>query len=96
MLLGLTKHYFENTGFLHDYRAHMITLEMFTKVFYVLGFDLTPDIQADEEHKIMLREGNGRIDALFNKPLLEPMTCLFYADVPGHFEIDHSRNFTVE
>jgi len=28
----------------------MITLEMFTKVFYTLGFDLTPDRQADEEH----------------------------------------------
>ena len=28
----------------------MITLEMFTKDFYVLGFDLTPDREADEEH----------------------------------------------
>jgi hypothetical protein len=33
----------------HDDRAHMITLEMFTKCFFVLGFDLTLDRQADEE-----------------------------------------------
>ena len=50
---GATRAYetlFSNTGIRHYYRAHMITLEMFTKVFYVLGFDLTPDREADEEH----------------------------------------------
>jgi hypothetical protein len=31
------------TGMHHNDRADMITLEMFTKGFYVLGFDLTPD-----------------------------------------------------
>jgi len=34
----------------------MITLEMFTKVFYVLGFDLTPDKEADEEHVYLVKE----------------------------------------
>jgi hypothetical protein len=28
----------------------MINLEMFTKGFYILGFDLTPDREVDEEH----------------------------------------------
>jgi len=41
---------FSSTGLHHDDRVHMITLEMFTKDFYVLGFDLTPDREADEEH----------------------------------------------
>ena len=40
-----------STGIHHDDRAHMITLEMFTKGFCELGFDLTPDREADEEHK---------------------------------------------
>ena len=40
-----------NTGIHHDECAHMITLEMFTKCFYILGFDVTSDTGADEKHK---------------------------------------------
>jgi hypothetical protein len=38
---------FSSTGIRHNDRARMITLEMFTKGFFVLGFDLTPDREAD-------------------------------------------------
>jgi len=96
---GATRAYetlFSSTGIHHDDRAHMITLEMFTKVFYVLGFDLTPDREADEEHISLPRQGNVHIEARFKKPLPEPVTCILYAEFPGHFEIDHSRNVTVE
>ena len=41
---------YSSTGVHHDFRAHIITPEMFTKGFYVLGFDLTPDKEVDEEH----------------------------------------------
>ena len=47
---GASKAYetmFSSTGIHHDDRAHMITLEMFTKGYYKLGFDLTPDRDAD-------------------------------------------------
>ena len=50
---GATRAYktlFSSIGIHHDYRAHMITLEIFTKGFYILGFDLTPDREAEEEH----------------------------------------------
>jgi len=43
---GATRSYerlFSSTGIHHDDCAHMITLEIFTKFFYVLEFDLTPD-----------------------------------------------------
>jgi hypothetical protein len=43
----------------------MITLEMFTKVFYVLGFDLTPDREPDEEHISLPLQGYVRIEARF-------------------------------
>jgi len=39
----------------------MITLEKFTKGFYVLGFYLTPDWAADEELIILSHKGNTRI-----------------------------------
>jgi len=85
-----------STGIHHEDRAHMITLEMFTKGFYVLGFDQTPDREAGEEHTSLPRQGNVRIEACFEKPLPEPVTCILYAEFPGHIEIDHSRNFTAE
>jgi len=74
----------------------MITLEMFTKGFYVLGFDLIPYREADEEHISLPRQEYVRIDARFKKPLLELVTGISYAEFPGHIEIDHSRNVTVE
>jgi len=41
----------------HD-RARMITLEMITRGLYILGFDLTGDREADEEHISLRRQGN--------------------------------------
>jgi hypothetical protein len=87
---------FSSTGIHHDDRTDMITLEMFTKGFYILGFDLTPDREADEEHISLQRQGNVRIEARFNKALPIPVTCILYAEFPGHVEIVNARNFTVE
>jgi hypothetical protein len=69
---------------------------MFKKDFYVLGFDLTTDSEADEELISLPHQGNVRIEARFKKPLPEPVTCILYAGLPGHFEIDNSRNVKVE
>jgi len=80
----------------HDNRAHMITLEMFTKFFYVLAFDLTYDREADEDLICVPRHGNVHLEARFKNPLPDPVICIFYAEFAGHIEIDHSRNVTVE
>ena len=74
----------------------MISMEMFTYGFYVLGFDLTPDLEADEECISLPRQGNVRNEARFKKPLSEPVTCILYTEFPGHIKIDKSRNVTVE
>jgi len=87
---------FSSTGIHHDDRAHMIIMEMFTKGFYTLGFDLTPDKEADENHISLHRQGNVRFEALLLKPLPEHVTGILYAEFPGHIEIDNARNVTVE
>ena len=51
----------------------MITIGMFTKGFYVLGFDLTPDREANEEHVSLPRQGNVRIEARFKKYSRNPL-----------------------
>jgi len=96
---GATRAYetlFPITGIHHDNRAHMTTLEMFTKGFYILGFDLTPDRNADAEYISLPCQGNVRIEARFNKPLPERVTCILYSEFPGLVEIDNARNVTVE
>ena len=52
---------FSSTSIHHDDRAHMITLEIFTKGFHVLGFDITPGEEADEKHICLSRQGYVRI-----------------------------------
>ena len=74
----------------------VLTLDMFTKGYYILYFDLTPDREAGKERIRLPRQGNVRIQARFKKPLLEPVTCILYAEFPGHVEIDNSRKITVE
>jgi hypothetical protein len=64
---------FPSTGIHNDARAHMITLEMFTKGLYGLGFDQTPDWEADEEHISLPRQENVRVVSLFKKALPEPV-----------------------
>ena len=87
---------FSSKGIHHDDRTHMINLEMFTRGFYVLGFDLTPVKEADEEYISLPLQRNVRIEDRFKIPLPQPVTCNWYAEFPGHFEIDNSRNVTVE
>jgi hypothetical protein len=83
---------FSSTVVHHDDSAHMITVEMFSKCFYVSGFDLTTDREADEEHVSLPCRGNVRFEARFIKPLPKPVKCSLCAEFPGHVEIEKSRN----
>ena len=87
---------FSSTGIYHDDRAHMINLEMFTKGYYILGFDFTPDREADEEHIGLALQGNVRMEAGFKYPLPELVFFILYAEFPGYVEVDNSRNVRVE
>jgi hypothetical protein len=88
--------FFSSSGIHHHNRAHMITMEIFTKGFYILCFDLTQEREAAEEHISLPRQGNLRIDARFNKPIPETVTRILYAEFPGHGENNNSRNGTVK
>ena len=61
---------FSSTRIKHDDRGHIITLEMFTKYFYLLDFFMTNDTEADEEHIILTRLGNMRTEARFKNRCL--------------------------
>ena len=79
---------FSSNGIHHDDHAHIISLEMSPKRFWILGFDLTSHREADVENISLTPQGNLRIETRFNKPLPEPVTCILYAEFPGHIEIE--------
>ena len=68
---------------------------MFTKGFYVIGFDLKSYRDADEEHIILHCQGKLRIEARFKKPLPDPVTCIWYAQFPRHVKIDIPGDVTL-
>jgi hypothetical protein len=80
----------------HDDSTRTITPEMFTKCFFVLDLDVTPDREADEEHISLPRQGNVRLQGRFKKTLPESVTCILHAEFAGHIETDNSRNVTLE
>jgi len=90
---GATRAYetFSSTRIHHDDRDHMVTLEMFTKGFFILGFDLTADREADVENISLPLQGNVRIEARFNKPLPETVTCIGMLNF-----LDTSKSTTLE
>jgi len=56
----------------------------------------TREIEVDEEHISLSRQGNMRFQVRFKQPLPEHVTCILYAEFPGLIEIDNSRNDTLE
>jgi hypothetical protein len=83
---GVTRAYetlFTSMGIHQNELGHMITREIFTKSFYILGFDLTAYKEADEEHISLPRQGKVRIEARFKNPyqnLLLPNCMLNFPD----------------
>jgi hypothetical protein len=85
LLYGLWKYQnllFSSAVIHHDDHAHTITLEMFTKCLYVLGFDLTPDREADEEHVSLPSQRNVRIEAPFKKTSTRTCHVHFVCRIP--------------
>ena len=81
---GATRAYetFSSTGIHHVGRAHDYITNVYKWVLRT-RVDLTPDRESDEHIGLPLR-GNVRNEELFKKPLPEPVTCILYAEFPGH------------
>jgi len=58
---------FSRTVIHHDDLDHILTLQMFTKGFYIFGFVPTPARETDEEHISLPRQGNVSIEARLKK-----------------------------
>lgn len=59
-------------------------------------FDLEPQIASHGDYLTLLKQGNTRIEAQFNKALPTTVTCIAYATFPALFKITSSRDIIVE
>jgi len=82
---------FEGTGIHHSNSGLQITHDMYINGFFVLVFDLTPDLAASEGHKSAPTSGDIRIDLKFAKALPEAITCLLYLEYDNSVHIDLAR-----
>ena len=74
----------------------MITLEMITKEFYVLGLTTHLTRKLTRNKSVYIVKEMCTLRHALKKTVSEPVTCILYAEFPGHLEIDKSRNVTVE
>lgn len=87
---------FASTGINFGDSGNNITREEYADGFALIGFDLTEDLGASENHWSLPRQGSLRIDLQFEKPLSEAIVVILYAEFDSLLEIDSERNVFVD
>ena len=77
----------EGSGIHHSNAGLQIT-HMYISGYFMLPFDLTPDLGASEGHTSHPENGNIRIELKFNKALPDAITCLLYLEFDNSDRID--------
>ena len=78
---------FEGIGIHHSNSGLQITHDMYINGFFMIVYDLTPDLAASEGHASPTN-GDIRIDLKFAKALPEAITCLLYLEYENSVRID--------
>jgi len=85
---------FEGSGIHHSNSGLQITHDMYIKGYFMLLFDLTPDLAASEGHTSPVDSGNIRIELSFKEAFKEAITCLLYLEYDNSVRVDSSRTVT--
>lgn len=65
--------------------------------YWLMAFDLTPDMSASESsHWNLVRNGNLRIELGFTEALTDTVNCIVYAELDNVVEVDRNRNVSVD
>jgi len=83
---------FEGSGIHHSNSGLQITHDMYINGFFMLLFDLTPELAASEGHASPLKSGDIRIDLKIGTALPEAIICLLYLEYDNSVRIVLSRN----
>lgn len=87
---------FTSSGTFFSDSGNCITREDYPNGFALLGFDLTEDLSASDNHLSIPRQGSLRLDLTFAEPLKEAITVIVYAEFDNVIEIDRDRNIFID
>jgi len=87
---------FEGSGIHHSNSGLQITHDMYTNGYFMLLFNLTPDLATSEGHTSPVKGGNIRIELTFKEALKEAITCLLYLEYNNSERVDSSRTVTTD
>lgn len=62
----------------------------------LIGWDLTEDLEASQDHVSLARQGSLRLDLQFSKALSEAICVIFYAEFDNVIEITKNRNIFID
>ncbi len=92
-VMAAYKMFFKNIGQLMRYNSCSLQLEMFKKGYFFLMWDLTSSQRAaDKTVRHPAREGNLRLEILFDKPLAEAVELFIFSAYNSSADIDKNRN----
>jgi len=69
---------------------------MYINGYFLLLFDVTPDLAVSEGHTSQVEGGNIRIELAFKEALKEAVTCLLYLEYNNSVRIDSLRTVTTD
>jgi hypothetical protein len=87
---------FEGSDIHHSNTGFQITHDMYIAGYFLLLFDLTPDLSASECHTSHMDSGNIRLELKFSKALPDSITCLIYLEYDNSIRINYFRNVSTD
>ena len=87
---------FEGSGIHHWNSGLQITHDMYINGFFMILYDLTPDLAASEGHASPPTSGDIKIYLKFGTALPEAITCLLYLEYDNSIRIDLQRNVSTD
>jgi hypothetical protein len=87
---------FEGSGIHHSNSGLQVTHGMFISGYFMLLFDLTPDLAASEGHASPAESGTISIEVTFKEALKKAITCLLYLEYDNSVRVDFYRNVTTD
>jgi hypothetical protein len=85
-----------SSGLLHTADGNLITREMYAYGYFMLAYDLTPDLSTNASCTSLANQGNIRLEARFATALTTTITCMAYMEFDSTLEIDKNRNIILD
>lgn len=89
-------HMFEVTDKWRRDSGNQLDRNDFVGGYSLYCFEIEPNFGDDGAYLSLLKQGNVRIEAQFSSALQATISCIVYAEYPGYFEINATKDIVLE